>query len=89
MVSKHNVLSMSIYFLPLSYSALADRTPTERNSHCFLLLCEFCNSLSTRVSARYPEEEACGVESVVQECVWWLLTCLESKMQNIQQTGSC
>lgn len=86
MVNKHKLLSVSIWFLPLSHSALTDPTPTERSLRCFLQLCEFCNSLHTNVDARYPEEEARGVESVVQERVWWLLICLESKMQNIQQT---
>lgn len=87
MVNKRKLLSMSILFLPLFCSALMDHAPTERNFHCFPLFHDFCNSLNASIDGRYPEEEARDVESVAQECVWWLLIYLKSQIQNIQQTA--
>lgn len=86
-VNKCKLLSMSILFLPLFCSALMDHAPAERNFHCFPPFCDFCNSLNASIGARYLEEEARDIESVAQECVWWLLICLKSQIQNIQQTA--
>lgn len=71
-------MSMSILFLPLFCSALMDHTPAERSLRCFLLFCEFCNSLNANIGARYSEGEDPDVESVAQKCVWWFFVCLES-----------
>lgn len=55
-------MSMSISFLPLFCSALMDHTPAERSLRCFLLFCEFCNSLNANIDARYSEGEVPDVE---------------------------